>query len=147
MHCNCFRDVIAYLQYFIQNNWIGRFECEIEELVSLRNKAREILALNDQCNAINLELLYLSKKNFSHKRIQETYPSSKWWLIRANYIHQLILQQSATIYEETDVLIESFINSFLSNNLFLSTLFYLEAAQFYILYRRLQKLEKLIEDV
>lgn len=141
---------IASLLYFIQQNWTGpQIEKDIEwQKIDEENILRN-LSLHDECNAnVKMsDLLYFSKMIFSNEILQNAYKSCIWWLFRANLLHQLILNESSgTIFDETEQLIQK-INDLqmLKENLYCKTLFYIEAAQFYFYYRRIQNSEKYVK--
>ncbi|CAK9806155.1 Tetratricopeptide repeat protein 27 [Anthophora plagiata] len=141
---------IASLLYFIRCNWTGpQVDVNIEWLKIKNEEAVMNLSLHDECN-VNVkmpELLYLSKTIFSNEILQNTYESSIWWLFRANLLHQLILNESSgIIFDETEQLIKRINNlQLLKQNLYCATLFYIEAAQFYFYYRRIQNSENYVE--
>ncbi|CAK9809055.1 Tetratricopeptide repeat protein 27 [Anthophora quadrimaculata] len=141
---------IASLLYFIQCNWTGpQIDINIEWLKVKNEEAVINLSLHDECN-INVkmpELLYLSKIIFSNEILQNTYESSIWWLFRVNLLHQLILNESSgIIFDETEQLIKRIYNlQLLKENFYCATLFYIEAAQFYFYYRRIQNSENYVE--
>uniref|UniRef100_V9IH59 Tetratricopeptide repeat protein 27 n=1 Tax=Apis cerana TaxID=7461 RepID=V9IH59_APICE len=141
---------IASLLYFIQCNWTGP---QVEKNIEWQNIKNENifkdLSLYDECNANvkMLDLLYLSKIIFSNEILQNIYKSCIWWLFRANFINQLILNESSgMIFDETEQLIDKINNlQLLQENIHCETLFYIEAAQFYFYYRRIHNSEKYIK--
>ncbi|XP_054014980.1 tetratricopeptide repeat protein 27 [Hylaeus anthracinus] len=139
----------ASLLYFIQCNWTGPLDNkDIEHLKSQEERALKDLSLHDECNT-NVkkpELLYFSKIIFSNKVLQNTYESCIWWLFRANLLHQHVLNEnSGVIFDETEQLIIKIEDLSLLKDTYCKTLFYLEAAQFYFYYRRIQNSEKYLE--
>lgn len=140
---------IASLLYFVQCNCTGpQIDKDIKWLKIQEENALKHLSLHDECNT-NVrkpELLYFSKIIFSNEILQNSYNSCTWWLFRANLLHQYILDESSgMIFEETDQLIKKINDVPLLENLYCKTLFYIEAAQFYLYYRRIQNSEKYIE--
>lgn len=150
-HLNWFSIGIASLFHFIQHNWTGpSSKVEIDNFSSLREKAFEYLSLHDECNenTIGPEFLYLAKIIFSSNELQSSFESCAWWLLRANFIHQLILEESSNvIFEEFEKLIENISQSSLFENLSLKAIFNLEVTHFYLYYRRIQSSEKFFEIV
>ncbi|OAD62284.1 Tetratricopeptide repeat protein 27, partial [Eufriesea mexicana] len=143
---------IASLLYFIQLNWTGP---QVTKKVEWQKMKQEdilkdlFLSLHDECNTnVNMsELLYFSKIIFSNEILQNTYNTCTWWLFRANFLHQLILNEnSGIIFDEAEYLIEK-INDLqlLKENVYCETLFYIEVAQFYFYYRRIQNSEKYVK--
>ena len=137
---------IASLLFFIQQNWTGpQSKKEIDYFSFIRDTALEILSLHDECNEnmIKPEFLYLAKIIFYSKELQSTFETCKWWLLRANLVHQLTLEESsALIFDESEKLIESISQSNVLENLCLKTIFNLEVTHFYLHYRRTQSSEK-----
>ncbi|XP_014478337.1 PREDICTED: tetratricopeptide repeat protein 27 [Dinoponera quadriceps] len=141
---------IASLLYFTQCNWTGPYVDEdIDWLKAERHKAFEKLSLYDECN-INVqkpELLYLSKMIFSNIDLQLKYKSCIWWLLRANLLHQHILDENlGTIFEETENLILRIDSLSLLEDSLCKLLFNLEAARFYLCFRRIQDSEKYLDQ-
>lgn len=139
----------ASMLYFIKCNWTGpQSDEDIEWLKGQKESALTDLSLHDECNT-NIkkpELLYFSKIIFSNKILQSTYKSCIWWLFRANLLHQFVLNESSgVIFDETEQLINKIIDLPLLKNIHCKTLFYIETAQFYSYYRRIQSLEKYLE--
>lgn len=140
---------IASLMQFIQYNWTGpqNDDC-VEWLKTQEGVALQHLSLHDECNS-NVkkpELLYFSKTIFSNKSISECYNSCHWWLFRASYIHQLVLNEaSAVIFNEIEQLIEKIEDSYLLEDEYCNTSFYTEAIQFYFFYRRIKESKKYVE--
>ncbi|XP_076247464.1 tetratricopeptide repeat protein 27-like isoform X2 [Calliopsis andreniformis] len=140
---------IASLLYFIQCNCTGpEIDKDIEWLKTQETNALKELSLHDECN-INVrkpELLYFSKLIFSNEILQNTYKSCIWWLFRTNLLHQYILDESSgVIFDETEQLINKINDLSLLENPYCKALFSIEAAQFYLYYRRIQNSEKYIE--
>ncbi|XP_012148479.2 tetratricopeptide repeat protein 27 [Megachile rotundata] len=144
-----FRVGVASLLYFIQCNWTGpEVNKDIKWLQVRRENAFKDLSLHDECNTnVKMpELLYFSKIIFSNKCLQNTYQSCIWWLFRVKLLHQCILNEnSGVIFNEAEELISEINNSSLLKHLYCKTLFYIEAAQFYFYYRRIQQSEKYVE--
>lgn len=147
---------IVALHLFIQHNWTGpplKLPENIVWLIENRNEeALRELTLGDQCNdnAEYLELLYLTKIIFTNKNLQKAFPTSLWWVIRSNYIHQMILdEESDVLLNETELLIDrmSKLNDW-NNDEYKSfeTLFYIEALQFTLLYKRINDSEKYLKQ-
>lgn len=140
---------IASLSYFVQCNWTGpRVDKDIDWLACRRDEALKDLSLHDDCN-INIqkpELLWLSKKIFSSTDLQLEYQSCIWWLFRANFLHQHVLDEnSGMIFEETENLISRIGALHILEDLLCGLLFNLEATRFYLYYRRTQNSEKYLE--
>lgn len=136
---------IASLLYFVQCNWTGPYiDEDIDWLKTRRNEALKDLSLHDGCN-INVqkpELLYLSKKIFSNTDLQIKYRSCIWWLFRATLLHQHVLDEnSGVLFEETENLILEINNLNILEDSLCKLLFNLEAARFYLHYRRIQNSE------
>lgn len=140
---------VASLLYFVQCNWTGpQVNGEVEWLKVKRKDAVKDLSLHDECNTnVKMpELLYFSKIIFSNKLLQNTHESCIWWLLRVKLLHQFILNEnSGVLYEEADELITKINNLPLLKHDYCKTLFYIEAAQFYFYYRRIQQSEKYLE--
>ncbi|XP_074111774.1 tetratricopeptide repeat protein 27-like [Cotesia typhae] len=147
---------IVALHLFIQHNWTGPPLKLLESIVWLienRNEeALRELTLGDQCNdnAEYLELLYLTKIIFTNGNLQKAFPTSLWWVIRSNYIHQMILdEESDVLLNETELFIDrmSKLNDW-NNDEYKSfeTLFYIEALQFTLLYKRINDSEKYLKQ-
>ncbi|XP_043513485.1 tetratricopeptide repeat protein 27 [Frieseomelitta varia] len=140
---------IASLLYFIQQNWTGP---EVKENIKWQINKENVLkdlSLHDEYNA-NVKmphLLYFSKIIFSNEILQNVYESCIWWLFRTNLLHQLILNESSgIIFDETEKLIKEISNlQLLKEDFYCETLLYIEVAQFYFYYRRIQNSEKYIE--
>lgn len=140
---------IASLLYFIQQNWTGP---EVKENIKWQINKENVLkdlSLHDEYNA-NVKmphLLYFSKIIFSNEILQNAYESCIWWLFRTNLLHQLILNESSgIIFDETEQLIQKISNlQLLKEDFYCETLLYIEVAQFYFYYRRIQNSEKYIE--
>ena len=141
---------IASLLYFVQNNWTGPFKNEdIEHLLPLRKIALTKLSFDDQCNenVVKHEFLYLAKVILCNKQIQEIFPSSIWWLLRINYIHQSILEESsAALFDDSENLIQQISELDLLKDAALETVFNVEVANFYLSYLRIQSSEKYLEN-
>lgn len=140
---------IASFLYFVQVNWVGPFvEEEIQCMVSLRETAIQHLSLDDQLNE-NVkypELLFVSKSIFLISKLQSVLPSTTWWLMRANCIHQQILDEDSVIlFNETETLLKSLSEKLINSTEILRVLFYLESAQFYLSYRRIYRSQDFIE--
>lgn len=140
---------IASLLYFVQNNFTGpEKNPDIEWLSGKREEALKSLCLEDQCNE-NMktpELLYLSKILFSNEKLQNSFKTAAWWLFRANLLHQIVLDEaSATLFKETEDLVERISSSDILDDDYLKTLFHVEVVQFYLYHRRIQSLEKHVE--
>lgn len=136
---------IASLLYFVQCNWTGPYiDEDIDWLKTRRNEALKDLSLHDGCN-INVqkpELLYLSKKIFSNTDLQIKYRSCIWWLFRATLLHQHVLDEnSGVLFEEIENLILEINNLNILEDSLCKLLFNLEAARFYLHYRRIQNSE------
>ncbi|XP_034190160.2 tetratricopeptide repeat protein 27-like [Osmia lignaria lignaria] len=140
---------VASLLYFVQCNWTGpQVTGDIEWLKVKRKDVLKDLSLHDECNAnVKMpELLYFSKIIFSNKLLQNTHKSCIWWLLRVKLLHQFILNEnSGVLYEEAEELIIQINNLPLLKHVYCKTLFYIEAAQFYFYYRRIQQSEKYLE--
>ncbi|XP_033209501.1 tetratricopeptide repeat protein 27 [Belonocnema kinseyi] len=140
---------ISSLLYFIQHNWTGpQSQSNTDFFSRIREKCLEDLSLDVECNEnmIKPEFLYLAKIIFSSKELQNIFESSKWWLLRANFVHQLILEEISTpIFEESEKLIADISQSSLLENSWLKTLFHLEVAHFYLYYKRIQSSDKHLE--
>lgn len=140
---------IASLLHFIQHNWTGpSSKLEIENYSFLREIAFKNLSLHDECNEnmSRAEFLYLAKIIFSCKELQSSFESCAWWLLRANYVHQLILEENSTIiFQQFEKLIEIISQSSLLENYCLKTIFNLEVTHFYLYYRRVQSSEIFFE--
>lgn len=149
-HEKWFCTAVASLLYFIQNNWTGPPKKEeIDGLVALRKTAAANLSLNDQCNenVTKPELLYLAKSILGNDQVQASFPTSAWWLFRANYIHQLILDESsANLFDQSENLIKRMSESAVMNDAALKTLFCTEATYLYLYYTRMQSSEKYLEE-
>ncbi|XP_034947329.1 tetratricopeptide repeat protein 27 [Chelonus insularis] len=139
----------AALHFFVQLNFTGpKVSEDLEWLNNKNDEAHQELAVEDQCNdnAVNLELLYLAKLIFSQEKVQKTYDISIWWLFRAHYVHQLILDETSNvIIENCEPLIQK-ISQFDAwnneENKSLEVLFNVEAAHFWLLYKRINNSEK-----
>lgn len=140
---------IASLLYYIQSNFTGpEITPDIEWLSAKREEARKSLSLEDQCNEnmIKPELLYLSKILFSAEQLQSSFKTTAWWLFRTNLLHQIVMDEaSATLFKETEDLIERISASHILNDDCLKTLFHVEAVQFYLYHRRVPGIEKHVE--
>ncbi|XP_014296423.1 tetratricopeptide repeat protein 27 [Microplitis demolitor] len=147
---------IVALYLFLQHNWTGpaiSFDENIDWLVNNKNEeAYRELTLGDQCNDNTeyLELLYLSKIIFTNQKLQQILPTSLWWAIRSNYVHQMILdEESDVLLNETELLIDKMSKLDDWNNdeyKSFETLFYIEALQFTLLYRRINDSEKYLKQ-
>ncbi|XP_012259318.2 tetratricopeptide repeat protein 27 [Athalia rosae] len=140
---------IASLLLYVQTNFTGPENTpDIEWLLGKREEALKLLSLEDQCND-NMkkpELLYFSKLLFSDKTLQNKFRTTVWWLFRANLIHQIVLDEaSATLFNDTENLIERISVSDILEDDYLQTLFHVEAVQFYLYHGRVQNLEKHVE--
>lgn len=140
---------IASLLYFIQCNWTGPLtDKDIDWLKTRRDEALKHLSLHDGCN-VNVkkpELLYLAKKIFSNEALQLKYRSCVWWLFRATLLHQHVLDEhSGMLFEETENLITKMNDLKILEDPLCELLFNLEAARFYLDYRRTQNSEKHLE--
>lgn len=140
---------VASLLHFVQCNWTGPgIDNDIDWLKTRRDEALKHLSLHDGCN-VNVrrpELLYLSKTIFSNADLQLKYRSCVWWLFRASLLHQHALDEdSGVLYEETENLITEINNLNILENLLCRLSFHLEAARFYLHYRRVQNSEKHLE--
>lgn len=140
---------ISSLLYFIQHNWTGPQSKKDADFFScIREKCLEDLSLDVECNEnmIKPEFLYLAKIIFSSKELQTTFESCKWWLLRANFVHQQILEEISTpIFQESEKLIADISQSSLLENSWLETLFNLEVAHFYLYNKRTQSSDKHLE--
>ncbi|XP_076685690.1 tetratricopeptide repeat protein 27-like [Andrena cerasifolii] len=141
---------IASLLYFIQCNWTGpRIDKDVNWLKVQRETALKDLSLHDECNT-NVkkpELLYFSKIIFSNEILQSVYESCIWWLFRANLLHQFVLNESSgVIFDESEQLIDKINDLSLLRDVHCRTLFDIEAAQFYLYYRRVQNSEMYVES-
>lgn len=140
---------IASLLYFVQSNFTGPEKApEIEWLLPKREEALKSLSLEDQCNEnmTNPELLYLAKIIFSNDKLQSSFKTAAWWLFRADLLHQTVLDEaSATLFKESEDLIEKISASDILEDDYLKTLFHVEVVQFYLYHRRIQSLEKHVE--
>ncbi|XP_071633048.1 tetratricopeptide repeat protein 27-like [Temnothorax longispinosus] len=140
---------IASLLYFVQCNWTGPpIDSDIDWLKTRRDEALKHLSLHDGCN-INVrkpELLYLANKIFSNVDLQLRCRSCVWWLLRATLLHQHVLDEnSGVLFEETENLITKINNLNILEDPLCELLFNLEAARFYLHYRRTQNSEKHLE--
>ncbi|KAL0113816.1 hypothetical protein PUN28_011271 [Cardiocondyla obscurior] len=140
---------IASLLYFVQCNWTGpSTDKDIDWLKIRRDEAIKYLSLHDGCNR-NIEkpeLLYLAKKIFSNVNLQLKYRSCVWWLFRASLLHQHVLDEnSGVLFDETENLIKEINNLNILEDFLCQLLFNLEAARFYLYYRRTQNSEKYLE--
>ncbi|XP_077279710.1 tetratricopeptide repeat protein 27-like [Temnothorax americanus] len=140
---------IASLLYFVQCNWTGPpIDNDIDWLKTRRDEALKHLSLHDGCN-INVrkpELLYLANKIFSNVDLQLRCRSCVWWLLRATLLHQHALDEnSGVLFEETENLITKINNLNILEDSLCELLFDLEAARFYLHYRRTQNSEKYLE--
>lgn len=140
---------IASLLYFVQCNWTGpHTDIDIDWLKTRRDEALKHLSLLDGCN-INVqkpELLYLAKKIFSNMDLQLKCKSCVWWLFRATLLHQYVLDEnSGVLFEEIENLITEIDNLNILEDSLCELLFNLEAARFYLHYRRTQNSEKHLE--
>ncbi|XP_076631465.1 tetratricopeptide repeat protein 27-like [Colletes latitarsis] len=140
---------IASLLYFIQCNWTGlQNNKDTDWLKSQEKSALQDLSLHDECNKNTKkpELLYFSKIIFSNEILQNTYESCIWWLFRANLLHQYVLNEcSGIIFNETEELINRIRDLSILKNNHCKTLFFIEVAQFYFYYRRIQNSEKYLD--
>ncbi|XP_014205573.1 tetratricopeptide repeat protein 27 [Copidosoma floridanum] len=141
---------VASLLYFIQNNWTGPFaNTDVECLLGLRNIAAAKLTLEDQYNenVVKPELLYLAKVIFHSETLRTKFPLCTWWLLRANLIHQLLLEESsAVLFAESEELIKTICESDLVKDSHLKAIFKLEVTHFYLYYTRIQSSEKYLEE-
>lgn len=140
---------VASLLYFVQCNWTGpRIDNDIDWLKIRKDEALKYLSLHDGCN-INIqrpELLYLSKKIFSNVDLQLKCRSCIWWLFRASLLHQHALDEdSGVLFEEMENLIMEIDKLSILEDSLCKLLFNLEAARFYLHYRRTQNSEKHLE--
>ncbi|XP_024886619.1 tetratricopeptide repeat protein 27 [Temnothorax curvispinosus] len=140
---------IASLLYFVQCNWTGPpIDSDVDWLKTRRDEALKHLSLHDGCN-INVrkpELLYLANKIFSNVDLQLRCRSCVWWLLRATLLHQHVLDEnSGVLFEETENLITKINNLNILEDPLCELLFNLEAARFYLHYRRTQNSEKHLE--
>ncbi|XP_033340961.2 tetratricopeptide repeat protein 27 [Megalopta genalis] len=141
---------VSSLLYFIQCNWTGpQIDEDVEWLKSQEDDALRHLALHDECNS-NVkkpEHLYFSKIIFSNEIIEKSYKSSIWWLFRANLLHQYILNESSgVIFNETEQLFDRINKLSLLEDQYCKTLFYIEVAQFYFYYRRVENSKKYVQS-
>lgn len=146
---------ITSLYVFIQSNWTGPSPSpsNLPTWCSIKTtEAHNDLSLNDQCdeNSSNLSLLFLAKKILSTTILQSKCPTTIWWLFRTNMIHQRVLEEdSHLILEETEKILNKIQQedpfNFSLNN-YHKTLFFIEASQFWLLYRRVQNVESLLEQ-
>ena len=145
-HLEWFATGISSLLFFIQHNWTGpQPKKDVDFFSSISEKALENLSLHVECNEnmVKPEFLYVAKIIFSSIKLQTTFESCKWWLLRANFVHQLILEESSTrIFDESEKLIADISQSSLLGNSCLKTLFNLEAAHFYLYNKRTQSSEE-----
>ncbi|XP_063976451.1 tetratricopeptide repeat protein 27 [Diachasmimorpha longicaudata] len=143
---------ISSLYSFIQCNWTGPEVTEdVDWLLQKRSEAAQALALGDQCNdnVQRLQCLYLAKLIFTNKTLQSVCPTALWWLLRANLVHQLIMEEeSPVLLEDSERLIEKVreldiwkIPEFD----YLETLFNVEAAQVWLFYRHIPNAEIYLE--
>lgn len=142
---------IASLLYFIQNNFVGSInKQDISCLLALRKFAIAQLALNDQLNenVVKPELLLVAKIIFRNEKIKLNFSSVTWWLFRANFIHQLILDEaSAFLFEESERFIDKLCDSCkIDDATEFKVLFCTEVSQFYLYYHRTQSSEKYLKD-
>ncbi|XP_058808371.1 tetratricopeptide repeat protein 27 [Phymastichus coffea] len=149
-HNEWFNIGVGSLLYFIQNNWTGPFINEqLDNLLPLQKLAITSLSLQDQLNEniTKIELLYLAKIILANEQLQKSFPSTFWWLLRSNYIHQLILEEaSAVLFNDSENLIKQIIESNIVKDDALKTLFNVEVAQFYSYYTRIQTSEQYLEN-
>lgn len=141
---------IASLLYFVQCNWTGPcIDNDIDWLQAERHKALKSLSLHDECN-INVqkpELLYLSKIIFSNIDLQLKFESCSWWLLRANLLHQQILEEnSEIIFEETENLISKIKSFHILEDPLCQLLLNLEVSRFYLCFRRIQDSEHYLDQ-
>ncbi|XP_046625808.1 tetratricopeptide repeat protein 27 isoform X2 [Neodiprion virginianus] len=140
---------IASLLFFVQTNFTGpENTLDIDWLLGKREEALEFLHLEDECNenVKKPELLYLSKILFSNETLQNHHRTAAWWLFRANLLHQIVLEEaSATLFKETEDLVEKISADDILSDEYLRTLFHVEAVQFYLYHRRIQNMEKHVE--
>ncbi|XP_046749115.1 tetratricopeptide repeat protein 27 isoform X1 [Diprion similis] len=140
---------IASLLFFVQTNFTGPENTpDVDWLLGKREEALEFLHLEDECNenVKKPELLYLSKILFSNEKLQNHHKTAAWWLFRANLLHQIVLEEaSATLFKETDDLIERISADDILGDEYLRTLFHVETVQFYLYHRRIQNMEKHVE--
>ena len=138
---------IAAIYYFVQCNWTGPADSEdVSWLVHKRTEALQKLAHSDQCNdnVVKPELLYFAKTVFAAEELQKNFQTCLWWLLRANYLHQIILEESSNILlKESEGLIHKIENAniFQEDNA-IKALFNIEATQLYLHYKRTQSSEK-----
>lgn len=141
---------IASLLYFIQCNWTGpRIVKDVNWLKIRREDALKDLSLHDECdtNVEKPELLYLAKIIFSNEILQSVCKSCVWWSFRANLLHQSVLNESSgAIFDESEQLIDKINDLSLLRDAHCKALFYIEAAQFYLYYRRVQNSEMYVES-
>ncbi|XP_046599448.1 tetratricopeptide repeat protein 27 isoform X2 [Neodiprion lecontei] len=140
---------IASLLFFVQTNFTGPENTpDIDWLLGKREEALEFLHLEDECNenVKKPELLYLSKILLSNETLQNHHRTAAWWLFRANLLHQIVLEEaSATLFKETEDLVEKISADDILSDEYLRTLFHVEAVQFYLYHRRIQNMEKHVE--
>lgn len=140
---------IAALCYFVQCNWTGPEDVEdVSWLVQRRDEALSKLALSDQCNdnVVKPELLYFAKTVFSIPKLQSRFSTCFWWLLRANFLHQIIIDEAENaLLAESKALILQVEESELLLDETLKTLFNVEATQLYLHYKRIQCSEKHLE--
>lgn len=143
-HVKLFCAAIASLSLFAQNNFTGPIE-KSEHLSSLQKKAIAALYKNDDYNenVRNPELLYFAKTVFSSEKLRSFFPTCYLWFLRANYLHQQILDEpSGEIFAASETIIDEFSASPCLENQKLKAIFHLQAAHFYLLYKRCQSSEK-----
>jgi hypothetical protein len=147
---NWFYVGVASFLYFIQNNWTGPvIKEDIDCLLTLRKLASTHLSVHDQYNenVVKPELLYFAKIILQNDQLHQNLPSSMWWLFRANYIHQLILEEASEIlFEKSENLIKKISITDLIKKDSLKALFNIEVAQFYFYYTRIQSSENFLEE-
>ncbi|XP_011862842.1 PREDICTED: tetratricopeptide repeat protein 27 [Vollenhovia emeryi] len=142
---------VAALLHFVQCNWTGPpTDKDVDWLRAKRDEALKHLSLHDECN-INIrkpELLYLAQKIFSNTDLQLKYPSCVWWLFRATFLHQRVLEEdSGVLFEELENLVTKIHRlHIVANDPLCRLLFTLEVVTFYQYYTRIQNSEEYLES-
>ncbi|CAK1545127.1 unnamed protein product [Leptosia nina] len=95
-------------------------------------------------NIVYPELLYFSNQIFAALCQVDGNMVNYWWLLRSKVVHQRVLEDnSATLYKDIDLIIAKLYNfAQTANDHRLKVLLYLEIAQAYVLYDRVQKVEE-----
>lgn len=141
---------VSALLYFVQNNFTGIFDQkDIDYLLSLRKTAISKISLTDPCNenVEKPELLLLARAILCNSELQVSFPSSLWWALRVNYVHQLILDEGVgSLYEDSERLIRLVLETDTVKDPALEALFHTEVTYVYLYYNRIQSSEKYLED-